>query len=83
MGHKEITMQHNDLRVVQIVLEDGSEILIWNVGYEDGSVGVRIEDKVGSSESSAGEVHKISLSSKLKSIKIMDDQEMSFTHTGK
>ena len=83
MESKGISMEHSELKVIRVKLDNGSEILIWNVGYEDGSVGVRIEDTSGSLAQGTEGHHRMSLSGKLKSVEILDSENMYFTHTSK
>ena len=77
MSHKNIDVQHNDIRIIKVSLDNNSEILIWNVGYEINSVKVRIND------TSAGEVQMVNIPGKIKEVKILDNQELSFSHESK
>ena len=76
-SHNQIEMQHNELKIIKIELENGSEILIWNVGYELDSVKIRVQDK------NTKEVQNINIKSKIKQVKIFDDQKMTVTHESK
>lgn len=76
-SHNQIEMQHNELKILKIELENGSEILIWNVGYELDSVKIRVQDK------DTKEVQNINIKSKIKQVKIFDDQKMTVTHESK
>ena len=67
-----IETYHNELKIVQIRLEDGSELLVWKSALG----GTRIQ--IINSETK--ERSELSIDSSIEFIKILDDQNLVFKH---